>query len=48
VDFSESAYTNRLSEVDMSGDGGSSNVEPVGGLRREFVGVRSLDGVDPT
>jgi len=48
VDSSESAYTDRLSEVDMSRDGGSPDVEPVGRLGRELVGMRRLDSVDPT
>jgi len=47
MDFSEAAYTNRLSEIDMSGNSGSSDVEPVGGLGRKFVGVRGLDGINP-
>ena len=37
VDFGEAADTDGLAEVDVAGDGGGADVEPVLGLRRKFV-----------
>lgn len=31
----------------MAGDGGGSDVEPIGGLWGKFVGVGCFDSVDP-
>ena len=47
MNFAEAADADGLAQVDMAGDGGGADVEPVGGLRGEFVGVGGLDGVDP-
>lgn len=48
VDLAETADTNGLAEVDVAGDGGSTDVEPVNVLGRELLSRTSLDGVDPT
>jgi len=48
VDFSKSANTDGFAEVNVAGNGGGSDVEPIDGLRREFLGRARLDGVDPT
>lgn len=47
VDFAETANTDGLAQVDVSGDGGGADVEPVGGLRGELVAVRGLDSINP-
>ena len=44
---SQPADTDGLAQVDVAGDGCGADVEPVGGLGREFVGVGGFDGVDP-
>lgn len=31
----------------MAGDGGGTDIKPVGGLGGKFVGVRGFDSVDP-
>ena len=48
VDLSETANTNGLAHVDVAGDGGGTDVEPVNVLGRHLLGGASLDGVDPT
>lgn len=47
VRFPEPADADRLAQVDVAGDGGRAHVEPVGGLRGEFVRVRRFDRVNP-
>jgi hypothetical protein len=47
VDLAETADTDGLAHVDVAGDGGGANVEPVNVLGGQLVGVRSLDSVDP-
>lgn len=47
VDLAETANTDSLAEVDVAGNRGSADVEPVNVLGRELLGVASLDGVDP-
>jgi hypothetical protein len=39
VDLSQTANTDGLAHVDVAGDGGSADVEPVDVLGRELVGV---------
>lgn len=48
VDLAETADTDGLAEVDVAGDGGGANVEPVGILGRHLLGGAGLDGVNPT
>lgn len=48
VDLAEAADTNSLAEVDVAGDGGGTDVEPVNVLRRELLGRAGLDGINPT
>lgn len=48
VDLAEAADTNGLAEVDVAGDGGGADVEPVNVLGGELLGGTGLDGVDPT
>ena len=48
VDLAETANTDSLAEVDVAGDGGGADVEPVNVLGRELLGRTSLDGIDPT
>lgn len=48
VDLAEAANTDGLAEVDVAGDGGGADVEPVNVLGRELLGGTSLDGVNPT
>ena len=47
VDLAETANTDGLAHVDVAGDGGGANVEPVNVLRGQLVGVYSAldDGV---
>ena len=47
VGFAEAADTHALAEVDVAGDAGGADVEPVGVLRGEFVAVGGFDSVDP-
>lgn len=47
VDLAETADTNGLAEVDVAGDGGGADVEPVNVLGRELLGGTGLDGVNP-
>lgn len=47
MDLAETADTNGLAEVDVTGNGGSADVEPVDALRRELFGGSGLDSVDP-
>lgn len=47
VDFGEAADANGFAEVDVAGYGGGTDVEPVLGLRREFIAVGGFYGVDP-
>ena len=47
MDLPEPADTDSLAEVDVPGDGGSTDVPPVLVLRRHLLGVAGLDGVDP-
>lgn len=48
MDFSKPANTDGFAEIDVAGDRGCADVEPIDGLRREFFGGARLDGVDPT
>jgi hypothetical protein len=48
VNLAETANTDGLAEVDVTGNGGSTDVVPVGVLRRELVGGGGLDSVNPT
>lgn len=48
VDLAETANTNGLPEVDVAGNGGGADVEPVNVLGGHLLGGTSLDGVDPT
>lgn len=48
VNLAQAANTDGLAEVDVTGDGGSADVVPVGVLGREFVGGGGLDSVNPT
>jgi hypothetical protein len=48
VDLAETANTDSLAEVDVAGDGGGADVEPVNVLGRELLCGTSLDGVNPT
>jgi hypothetical protein len=48
VDLSQASDTDGFSQVDMSSDGSSTDVEPVDRLGREFLCWPGLDGVNPT
>lgn len=48
VNLPQAADTDGLAEVDMAGNGGGADVEPVLVLGRELLGDTSLDGVNPT
>jgi hypothetical protein len=48
VDFAETANTDGFAEVDVAGDGGGADVEPINGLRGELLGWAGLDGINPT
>jgi hypothetical protein len=48
VDLAEAADTNRLAEVDVAGDRGGADVEPVNVQRGQLLSGTGLDGVDPT
>jgi hypothetical protein len=48
VDFAKTTNTNGFSEIDVTGDRSSTDVEPVNGLRWELLGWASLDSVNPT
>ena len=48
VDLSETANTDGLAEVDVAGDGGGTNVEPVDILGRKLLGRASLDELNPS
>lgn len=48
VDLAEAADTDGLAHVDVAGDGGGADVEPVGVLRRHLLGGTGLDGINPT
>jgi hypothetical protein len=47
VHLPQTADTDRLAEVDMAGDRGGADVEPVDLLGRELLGDTSLDRVNP-
>ena len=48
VDLAETADTNRLPEVDVAGDGGGADVEPVDVLGGHLLGGAGLDCINPT
>lgn len=48
VDAAETANTDGLAEVDVAGNGGGADVEPVDVLGRHLLGGAGLDGVNPT
>ena len=48
VNLAETANTDGLAEVDVTGNGGSTDVVPVGILGRKLVGGGGLDSVNPT
>jgi hypothetical protein len=47
VNLPQAANTDGLPEVDVAGNGGGADVEPVDLLRRELLGDTSLDGINP-
>lgn len=47
VDLSKTTDTDGFAEVDMTGNGGSTNVEPVDRLGRKFLRWAGLDGINP-
>lgn len=47
VCFAEAADADALAQVDVTGDAGGADVEPVGILRGEFIAVGGFDRVDP-
>lgn len=47
VHLPQTADTDGLAEVDMAGNRGGADVEPVDVLGRELLGDSSLDGVNP-
>lgn len=47
VNLPQTANTDGLPEVDMAGNGGGADVEPVDVLGRELLGDTSLDGINP-
>lgn len=48
VDAAETANTNGLAEVDVAGNGGGADVEPVDVLGGHLLGGAGLDGINPT
>lgn len=48
VDLAQTANTDGLAKVDVAGDRGGADVEPVNVQRGELLGGTGLDGVDPT
>lgn len=48
VDLAEAADTDGLADVDVAGDGGGADVEPVNVLGRELLGGAGLDDINPT
>lgn len=48
VDLAEAAHTDRLAEVDVAGDRGGADIEPVNVLGGKLLGRASLDRVNPT
>jgi len=48
VDFAKTTDTDGFAEVDVAGDGGGANVEPINGLRWELLCWAGLDGINPT
>lgn len=48
VDLAQTADTDVLAHVDVTGDGSSADVEPVNVLGRKLLGGTGLDSVDPT
>lgn len=48
VNLAETADTDGLAEVDVTGDRGGADVEPVNVQRGELLGGTGLDGVNPT
>lgn len=47
VHLPQPADTDRLAQVDVAGDGGGTDVEPVSVLRWQLLSVAGLDRVDP-
>lgn len=47
VELAETADTDGLAEIDVAGDGGSADVEPVNVLGRELLGGTGLDDINP-
>lgn len=47
MELAESTNTDVLAQVDVAGDGGSTDVEPVLGVRSQLLGRSGLDGVNP-
>lgn len=48
VDLAETANADSLPHVDVAGNGGGTDVEPVNVLRRQLLGAAGLDSVNPT
>jgi hypothetical protein len=45
--FTESTYSDRLAEVDVSGDGCGANIEPIWIIGSEFLEGGGFDDIDP-
>ena len=48
MDLSQTTDTYGFAEVDVTGDGSGTDVEPVDGLGRELLRWAGLDGINPT
>ena len=48
VGLAKTTDTNRLAHVDVTGDGGGADVEPIHALGRELLRVAGLDGINPS
>jgi len=48
VDLAQTADTDGLAHVDVTGNGSSADVVPVNVLGRKLLGGTGLDGIDPT
>lgn len=48
MDLAKAADSDSLAEVDVAGDRGGADVEPVNVLGGQLLGGTSLDGIDPT
>lgn len=48
VNLGKTTNTDSFAEVDVTGVSSGTDVVPVDGLRREFVGCAGLDSINPT